>query len=338
MFRSMLRRRRRPAGTPLDRALAAARAAFADAARSTGQVVAGPFHAEVGYELLYWIPFLRWALEVEPSLAGRLVAVSRGGTRAWYAGIADEYVELYDLVGPAELEAGREAVAEETRGSRKQVVESSLDRRLDELVAERVEAGAAIHPSLLFGLVRELIRRPLPRGKDLPLRFEAMAQPAAPPFELPERFVAVRFYARPSFPATAENVELVRSIVASVAADQEIVLLNPGNRYDDHADFEPPPGVRTLAGATTDAENLALQAAVVARASAFVGTYGGLAYLPSFLGVPSLSFYSATNFLPQHLELAGRVFAEPPYGRFVAVDTRSLELLRLALGGLRHLP
>jgi hypothetical protein len=47
--------------------------------------------------------------------------------------------------------------------------------------------------------------------------------------------------------------------------------------------------------------------------------------------VPGLSLYSTTNFLPQHLELAGRVFAEPPYGRFVAVDTRTLDLLRLVL-------
>src|SRR5215471_21240781 len=56
-------------------------------------LVAGPWLSEVGYEALYWIPFLRWvkaAFRLDPA---RVVAVSRGGTRSWYEGIAARYVE-----------------------------------------------------------------------------------------------------------------------------------------------------------------------------------------------------------------------------------------------------
>ena len=43
-------------------------------------IVAGPWLSEVGFETLYWVPFLRWvkaAFRLDPS---RVVAVSRGGT------------------------------------------------------------------------------------------------------------------------------------------------------------------------------------------------------------------------------------------------------------------
>jgi hypothetical protein len=332
MLRPRFARVSRPAPSPLQAALSSARAAIGAAAKTDGPVLAGPFHAEVGYELLYWIPFLRWAVSTEPRLAGRLVAVSRGGTASWYDGVATGYVELYDLVAAAELETSRAAVEEETRGSRKQLVESSLDLRLRNLADERIQSTATIHPSLLFEIIRQLVRRPLPRGKDLPLAFAPLARSSVP-LDLPPHYVAVRFYVRPSFPLSNENIALVQDIVRRLAATSEVVVLDPDGRYDDHVDFPivAGPGVHSLAGLVPDSENLAMQAAVVSGADAFVGTYGGLAYLPAFLGVPGLSLYSTTNFLPQHLELAGRVFAEPPYGRFVAVDTRTLDLLRLVL-------
>ena len=49
-----------------------------------GHVMVGPWLSEVGFELLYWIPFLRWAVpefNLDPS---RLIVVSRGGVAGWY--------------------------------------------------------------------------------------------------------------------------------------------------------------------------------------------------------------------------------------------------------------
>ena len=64
----------------------------------TGPVIAGPWLGEIGPELLYWIPFLRWVVErfeVDPA---RLTAVSRGGAHAWYEGIAASYEDIFDAV------------------------------------------------------------------------------------------------------------------------------------------------------------------------------------------------------------------------------------------------
>ena len=47
-------------------------------------IVAGPWLGEVGFELLYWVPFLRWFAERFRLPPERLLVVSRGGTASWY--------------------------------------------------------------------------------------------------------------------------------------------------------------------------------------------------------------------------------------------------------------
>jgi hypothetical protein len=311
-------------------ALRDARAAVTALAATDGPVVAGPWLAEVGYELLYWIPFLRFAVEVEPRLRERLWIVSRGGVETWYEGIASRYVELYDTFEPEELEQLREQGSAESDGVRKQMRPTALD---DEILA-RLDLGHrhVLHPSLMFQAFRQTLKRSTLRPQDLPFR-HAPLHPPPLTLELPEDFVAVRFYYRASFPESEENRALVESTLARLQERAEVVLLDPRRRYDDHLDATVAGNVLRPPQLGDPATNLAVQSAIVARARAFVGTYGGLSYLPSLLGVPSLALYSdGSRFRPQHLELARRVFATPEYGRFVAVDTSDLDLLALTLG------
>src|SRR5262247_4413537 len=59
-------------------------------------IVAGPWLGEVGFELLYWVPFLRWCAErltIDPE---RFVVVSRGGTENWYRPFASRYADVFD--------------------------------------------------------------------------------------------------------------------------------------------------------------------------------------------------------------------------------------------------
>src|SRR5207237_7231339 len=86
-----------------------ARRTLRAAAAGTGPIMVGPWLSEVGYEALYWVPFVRWfarQYEVDPS---RLVAVSRGGVSAWYADVAHRYVEQFDLFTPEEFTDRNEA-------------------------------------------------------------------------------------------------------------------------------------------------------------------------------------------------------------------------------------
>ena len=47
-------------------------------------IIAGPWTSEVGYEALYWLPFLAWAADRYGVRPDRIIALSRGGTQAWY--------------------------------------------------------------------------------------------------------------------------------------------------------------------------------------------------------------------------------------------------------------
>ena len=87
-------------------------------ASGRGPILVGPWLSEVGYEVLYWVPFLRWFADHFGVTADRLVVVSRGGVAGWYTGLANRYVELFDLFPPLEF-AARNA-ARQRSGEQKQ--------------------------------------------------------------------------------------------------------------------------------------------------------------------------------------------------------------------------
>ena len=83
--------------------------------------------------------------------------------------------------------------------------------------------------------------------------------------------------------------------------------------------------------------NLDVQTRIIAGAEAYVGTYGGFSYLAPFVGTHALTFYShITGFRFDHLEVAKRVFSGLREGSFVEIDLRSMDLMRLGLGGASH--
>jgi hypothetical protein len=205
---------------------------------------------------------------------------------------------------------------------------TAADREILERVAGATGEGyELLHPSVMFQAFRQSLKRPSLHLEELPYRYAPLAPPRLD-LDLPDEFVAARFYHRASFPETPANTALVERTLALLGSRGTVVSLDPGRRYDDHVDASAPADVLRLPQLHAPATNLAVQTAVIARASAFVGTYGGLAYLAPLLGVPSISFYSdGTRFRPQHLELARRVFDRPEYGRFVALATADVPVL-----------
>jgi hypothetical protein len=55
------------------------------------------------------------------------------------------------------------------------------------------------------------------------------------------------------------------------------------------------------------ATNLAVQTAVIGRAAAFAGTYGGLSLLPPLCGVPSFAYHSVRFMKPTHEQAIERM-------------------------------
>src|SRR5687767_12921897 len=85
-------------------------------AASGRPVLIGPWTGEVGFELLYWIPFVRWIRAHWNLAPEREVIVSRGGVASWYTQDAARYVDILELFTPDDF---RSAVAEEKRKHRK---------------------------------------------------------------------------------------------------------------------------------------------------------------------------------------------------------------------------
>lgn len=283
-------------------------------AATSGRVVAGPFLGEVGYELLYWIPFLRWAVEKHPSLRGRLTAISRGGVASWYHGVADEYVDAFALRTAEAVVGGRDGQKQREGAAFEAALLADAD--LD-------SGGPRLHPSMLYRLYYAAVdhdHRAFARSirtdegvvRGLAAVYESVVPPQVEWLDsvLPEEFVAVRFYARPSFRADEPTRAFVRETIRRLARRSPVVLLDTGMSLDDHADFPDLDGERVLSlgERMRPHDNLAVQSAAVARATALVGTYGGISYLGPMLGRPTVGFIADPREVqPWHLDLAQRI-------------------------------
>ncbi len=286
--------------------------------RSAKTIIVGPWTGEVGFELLYWIPFVRWAvskLSVDPA---RLTIVSRGGTASWYGLPGARYVDVLDLRTADELKAH---MAE----AKKQRTMRAFDRRIIREIAASADGRAGLlHPALMYALYMPFWKQVTSaRWAD---QYSSPARITAPSLALglPKDYVAVRFYFSDCFPETAENRALVQSVIAGLARDRDVVLLGSGVQVDDHADFIPRdvlPRVHTIEQHTRPETNLAVQTAAIAGASAFVGTYGGFSYLAPLCGVDSVAFYSENNYYSHHLDFAQRMFATVGGGSLTTIDT-----------------
>ena len=295
-----------------------------------GRLFVGPWTSEVGFELIYWLPFLAWLRERYDVPAERLVAVTRGGAGVWYGDVVGEKAELFDLVDPETFRA-RSAERWRDVGGQKQIFldewESDLLARLR---ARGVEAGQGVlHPYLMYALFWAVWQGKAPAslvGKYS--RYAALPRPPDQALELPDDFVAMRFYFRPSFPDTVDNRRLIAGLVERITSKRPVVLLNPRLEIDDHSDWLPAggEGVLGLGAAMTPSNNLAVQSAAIAQSRAFIGTYGGLSYLAPLYGKPSLAISTAPEHnLPVHQQIADCA-AEVAGGRLLVIGRRDLAL------------
>ena len=303
---------------------------------STGRtMLAGPWLSEVGFETLYWVPFLRWvkaAFRLDPS---RVVAVSRGGVASWYEGIATRYVEIWDHVDPVEF-----ARRTRERDATKQLEISAFDREVVQIV-ERVigESVAVLHPSLMYRLFSLFWSGQRAQSfLDAHTRFEPVVAPRViDPARLPREYVAVKFYAARSLPDTPEVRRTLAWFVESLAERTTVVLLDTGLVLDEHADYSFPPSRDALRGTSvsgrvisakpwmTPSNNLGVQTQIIAGAQAFVGTCGSVAWLAPMLGTNTSAVYVDPKWLHAHLGVMLRATHRAGAGTFAALDLRALE-------------
>ena len=305
-------------------------------ALGTDTIVAGPWLGEVGFELLYWVPFLRWFATTFHVAPERLLIVSRGGTESWYRPFAARYREIFDYLTPEEFRRRHdERVA--ANGEQKQTRLLAFEHDLLVELTRDVRSRRMLHPSSMYSLFNPFwwghVSEEWVHGH---AQYCGIHAPPTTGLSLPRPpYTAVKLYFNDCFPATDANRALVRDTLRTLASRGPVVSLATGLRIDDHnIDETTLAGVHTLPADMRPQENLAVQTAALAGASAFVGTYGGFSYLGPFLGVRTTAFYADPHgYSPRHLRVAESAFLR--MGRAGLFDVRPLTKDDTSLKGRR---
>lgn len=287
-----------PKATP-DARIAAVQQQIAALNKDRHPILVGPFSSELGFEAIYWLPFLAWLKAKVTDFETRARVITRGGAGALYTSVAAQGIDLYALRTVTEV---RRAALKQQRatGLQKQMAMTAFDQGVIESAAKSYGLHLpyhVVHPSLMYWAFEPYWTElgGLSYLKSL-CDFALLPPPNPPPgvtLTLPEKFVAVKFYGRHTFPyPNPEIAEFVKRTVATIAAQVPVIALASSDAYDDHADIPiVGPNIVTIGETVDPTQNLWVASAILARATAFVGTYGGMAQLALRLGRPSLSFY-----------------------------------------------
>lgn len=260
----------------------------------TQPIILGPWLGEVGPELQYWIPFLQQLKHSGAFGNRRLIAVSRGGVSSWYQQLTSEYIEIFDYKDKTAYQAVR---AE--RSTEKQFDWTTGERNLVKTITDQFDITEydTLHPGAMWLRILPYFKEQQGLSTLLDqLQFQPINQTSLQrPANLPERYIAVRFYQSDLFPATPDNQQFLADLLQQLTQHHTVVALVTNSQLNEHAQF-PMPSNSQVQTVVIDQElkrNLGLQTQIIAHADAFVGTYGGLTILPGLLGKPCFGFIGA---------------------------------------------
>ena len=309
--------------------------------RSGRPIILGPWLSETGFELLYWIPFLAWAKTYGNLAAEQLVVVSRGGAAPWYSHITSNYVDVLSFYTPDQFRERNEERIIAQRGRQKHMEVSAFDQEIITRVKQErhLRDAVLLHPSEMYRLFEGFWfqRAPITLVESF-TQFTKIPplEPWTRRHELPERYVAAKFYGNSALPDTPENRAFIARFLSELTQHVDVVLLNTGHRFDDHEDVpaQARKRIHSVEHLMRPDDNLTVQTQIIRHAEAFTGTYGGFSYLAPLCGVDTLAFYShPSGFRVDHLEVAKRVFTGLQAGAFVELHTRATGVVSLAFAG-----
>ncbi|MEJ7892773.1 MAG: hypothetical protein WKF94_09035 [Solirubrobacteraceae bacterium] len=287
---------------------------LAAASRDDRPVVVGPFLGEVGFEVLYWLPMARWLLERHGIDRTRVVALTRGGAGRWYEDFAAAFVDVYDLFDPT--------VAETRLARRRSRVRDQKQLTIDRLDREIVQAAGThgafvLHPLIMFAAHRDAWAGQAPL-EEVTQRAVYRPIPTGAPEGLPGDYVAVRIYFSNILPDTPAVRERLERLTATLTLRHDLVIIQDSVGYDGHPSWIPQAqNARVRIAEVGEARrNLDQQARLIADAHTLVTTYGGIAHLAPFVGVPSVALFAERVFNERHLDVtrvaASRLGAPAP--------------------------
>jgi hypothetical protein len=222
----------------------------------------------------------------------RLIAISRGGASSWYP--ASRGVELFDYLPVASVRRAMLAGSLQ-HGTVKQYTLTKQEALVLPLIAEDLglRRYQVLHPSAMYQSLNPWFQGHMGLADLLPQLDFGPFSVTHPPLDmpLPTQFVAVSFYARATWPIDEERREWVQSLIEGIQKMVPVVVLESDVPADEHISFPLPAGVLSTKAWCTPSTSLAVQAAVLAKSHAFIGTYGGTMQLAVRMKKPAVGFY-----------------------------------------------
>jgi hypothetical protein len=273
------------------------RTALEELRRESGPIFVGPWLDDIGKELLYWIPFVRWATRTYGLDPDRLIVVSRAGARPWYGTLAGRYLDARELFSGAEFDEWLRRTIPQSRQNPKQAVMYPFDQEILQRAAAAMEVPdpRALHPLMFFRVLQRL-QADQETGRLREALVHERLTPAASPrpdaaAALPREYVAMSLAFTEALPCRSATEELLPQLLSRVAASHEVVVVDAASDLAAGHPAVRSGRVHLLSSRIGDSD-LVLQTGVVARAQAFVGGYGDLSLLAAFCGVPALGLHS----------------------------------------------
>jgi hypothetical protein len=305
------------------------------AARTGKPLLLGPFLGEIGYELEYWIPFMRRRMHRHGIPPEQATVMTRGGAALWYRDFAAGELDILGLMSPdrylPSLEDRRRRA-----GDLKQLRVDRFDRELVALARERLGPVAVIHPGLMFTRLRGLWFKGVSLDALWPqLEYRQMDVEPVPSLVPTRDYVAVKLYFNECVTPSVANRAFFLRVIERLAERGDVVLLSTGLAVDDHEEWTTRhERVHAVEGGLRPEDNLAVQTRIIAGARGFVATYGGFSYLGPLLGIPTLTFLEIEQTVPLHLEVIRRAMPAADYANARTGDRGSVDtfVARLAAG------
>ena len=257
-------------------------------------IAVGPCLSEMPWEVMFWLPFVKWAERRLGETA--TLAVSRSAPSSWYAGLAHSFVDVADLMSAEEYRQRDEERQRET-GSLKQSRISKFERDLIRRAAEHVgiPTPEILHPSILVNVSQEVWHG---HAAIRAMTSRAVYERLPPIVEdvpgLPPEYVVACFPFKKQFPGTAAVRSLVSELVRLVSQRMPVVILDQLG-WGSFAVEDGGRGLHIIKP-EEDARRAAwIRASVIGRAQAVMGTLNSAITLAPFLGVPSVSLCAPNN-------------------------------------------
>lgn len=259
-------------------------------------IIIGPWLSEIGYEILYWIPFLKKHLEhLIQDKNKKFIVISRGGVKNWYSFLENfEYFEIFDI---DKKKISKHLAHRKNSLSQKQWDISKLDNYYLNNVCKKKNLNTndcqIVHPSVLFKNLKSYLNANLAPNyvfQYLSHSNNSLAINSDHSMDYLKPFVAIKLYESSILNLKHDQsffINKINLVLNKINKKYNLVYLD-FKIEDDHKDL-----VINMSGHKTysineiysnidESNNIYFQDALIQNSEFLVSTYGGFCYLPSF--------------------------------------------------------